>query len=107
MESAHPVAPTPRLDISSYVKDLRDAGKVKAGPSSTSQLKATVSDAEAETSAGLRPKKRKADPTSKTDTEPRLPASKKAKGKVSAQNLVPVPISNIHVGTTESCQHVR
>ncbi|KAF8126451.1 hypothetical protein K438DRAFT_1790467 [Mycena galopus ATCC 62051] len=92
IESAHPVASTPRLDISSYVKDLRDAGKVKAGPSSTSQLKATVSDAEAETSAGLRPKKWKVDSTSKTDTEPGLPASKKAKGKTRAVSTSGKPV---------------
>lgn len=78
MESAHPTTAAARMDITSYVKDLRNAGKVKAGPSSSSQLKTSLSDAEAETSSGLRPntKKRKSTGASKTDSEPELKKSK-------------------------------
>ncbi|KAJ7804241.1 hypothetical protein B0H14DRAFT_3775343 [Mycena olivaceomarginata] len=74
--------PTPRLDISSYVKDLRDAGKVKAGPSSTSQLKATVSDAEAETSAGLRPKKGRQTQRPRRTPNPDSPQVKRPKARL-------------------------
>ncbi|KAJ7834615.1 hypothetical protein B0H14DRAFT_3142295 [Mycena olivaceomarginata] len=61
---------TPTFAKTVITSNPRGAGKVKNGPSSTSQLEASVSDAEVETSAGLRPnaKKRKSSST-KTDTE--------------------------------------
>ncbi|KAJ7637231.1 hypothetical protein DFH06DRAFT_1433224 [Mycena polygramma] len=85
IESAHPLPlpiqsslPTPssHISVADLVKDFRDAGKVKKEPASTSDLKASTSAAHAETSDGLR-KKRKSD----TDTEPLAAPNKKAKGK--------------------------
>ncbi|KAJ7498355.1 hypothetical protein B0H11DRAFT_1909390 [Mycena galericulata] len=76
MESAHPPTGPPRMDITSYVENLRDAGKVKAGPvASSSKLKSSLSEAEAETTSGLRPdaKGKRKNPFgagSRTDTEP-------------------------------------
>ncbi|KAJ7865733.1 hypothetical protein B0H14DRAFT_3442758 [Mycena olivaceomarginata] len=63
IESAHP---EPKPTIGAFVKGFRDAGKL--GVASSSSVKASREEAEAETSAGLRPKKRKSDST--TDTEP-------------------------------------
>ncbi|KAJ7454025.1 hypothetical protein B0H11DRAFT_1926668 [Mycena galericulata] len=76
MESAHPPTGPPRMDITSYVENLRDAGKVKAAPgASSSKLKSSLSEAEAETTSGLRPnaKGKRKNPFgagSRTDTEP-------------------------------------
>ncbi|KAJ7718879.1 hypothetical protein DFH07DRAFT_973130 [Mycena maculata] len=72
MSSAHPPDPMARSDINSFVQNLRHAGKVKgAAPSSTSQTKSSLSDAELETNAGLRPKGQKRKTTqTRTDREP-------------------------------------
>ncbi|KAJ7685824.1 hypothetical protein B0H17DRAFT_1137310 [Mycena rosella] len=102
MESAHPPAAGPRIDITSFAEDLREKGKVKAGSSSSSKLKASVSDAEAETSSGLRPQKRKLVSSSRTDTEPSEPKRLKAEDsskalkkicgkKVEVQKLIFLP----------------
>ncbi|KAJ6504652.1 hypothetical protein C8R47DRAFT_1209923 [Mycena vitilis] len=100
MESAHPLPlpvqsslPTPssHISVADIVKDFRDAGKVKKEPASTSDLKASTSAAQAETSDGLR-KKRKSD----TDTEPLAAPNKKAKGKGKGKT-VPDPGKKIYV----------
>ncbi|KAJ7871196.1 hypothetical protein B0H14DRAFT_3570917 [Mycena olivaceomarginata] len=79
IESAHP---EPKPSIGAFVKGFRDAGKL--GVASSSSVKASREEAEAETSAGLRPKKRKSDST--TDTEP-PPTKKTNKGRKSQDKL--------------------
>ncbi|KAJ7020131.1 hypothetical protein C8F04DRAFT_1275489 [Mycena alexandri] len=78
MASSHPLptpsAPTTRFSVADIVKDFRDAGKVQKAPAKTSELKASSSVAHAETSEGLR-KKRKSD----TDTEPQVTHKKNKK----------------------------
>ncbi|KAJ7211378.1 hypothetical protein GGX14DRAFT_394288 [Mycena pura] len=56
IETAHP---EPKPNITSFVKGFRDAAKL--GSSSSVPIKASHEEAEAETNAGLRPKKRKFD----------------------------------------------
>ncbi|KAJ7759383.1 hypothetical protein DFH07DRAFT_940130 [Mycena maculata] len=103
MSSSHPREPAARLDINSFVNNLRTAGKANAAPSLSSQLKSSLSDAEIETTAGLRGKKRKI-PATKTDSEPEssnnnnkrskseLKAMKEKMGKqVQIQKLVFLP----------------
>ncbi|KAF8155224.1 hypothetical protein K438DRAFT_2026493 [Mycena galopus ATCC 62051] len=75
IESAHP---EPKPSVGSFVRGFRDAGKLAA--SNSLSVKASHKEAEAETSTGLRPKKRK----STTDTEPgssKKPNKGKAKEK--------------------------
>jgi hypothetical protein len=81
IESAHP---EPKPSIGAFVKGFRNAGKL--GVASSSSGKASREEAEAETSAGLRPKKRKSDST--TDTEP-PPTKKTNKGGKSQVWLIP------------------
>ncbi|KAJ7808401.1 hypothetical protein B0H14DRAFT_3762246 [Mycena olivaceomarginata] len=71
-----------RPSIGAFVKGFRDAGKL--GVASSSSVKASREEAEAETSVGLRPKKRKSDST--TDTEP-PPTKKTNKGGKSQDKL--------------------
>ncbi|KAJ7834795.1 hypothetical protein B0H14DRAFT_3461812 [Mycena olivaceomarginata] len=59
---------------------FRDAAKLGSSPSISAPVKASHEDAEAETSAGLRPKKRKSDTS--VDPPPKKP-NKGAKGKAS------------------------
>jgi hypothetical protein len=74
IESAHPEPPT---SAGTMVRGFRDAARFAS--SSSHSVKATHQEAEAEMSAGLRPKKRKSD----TDTEPPSKKShKEGKGKV-------------------------
>ncbi|KAJ7497851.1 hypothetical protein B0H11DRAFT_2226499 [Mycena galericulata] len=85
------------MDITSYVENLRDAGKVKAAPvASSSKLKSSLSEAEAETTSGLRPnaKGKRKNPFgagSRTDTEPEASQKRpKTEKKVVHEKLVPV-----------------
>ncbi|KAJ7459474.1 hypothetical protein B0H11DRAFT_2242547 [Mycena galericulata] len=93
MESAHPSAAAPRMNMTTFVNDLRTAGKVQAGPSSTLQLKSTLSEAEAETAGGLHPKpKRKFNQIgSRTDSEPES-SRKKSRTEVEKAEPKPVPV---------------
>ncbi|KAJ7340846.1 hypothetical protein DFH08DRAFT_938612 [Mycena albidolilacea] len=76
IESAHPEPPT---SAGTMVRGFRDAARFAS--SSSHSVKATHQEAEAEMSAGLRPKKRKSD----TDTEPPSKKShKEGKGKEKA-----------------------
>ncbi|KAJ7084088.1 hypothetical protein C8R44DRAFT_894234 [Mycena epipterygia] len=72
IESAHP---EPKPSVGTFIKSFRDAAKV--APTSIS-AKVSLEDAEAETSAGLRTKKRKSAASNSTDTEP--PSKKASKG---------------------------
>ncbi|KAJ7459196.1 hypothetical protein B0H11DRAFT_1924515 [Mycena galericulata] len=93
MESAHPSAAAPRMNMTTFVNDLHTAGKVQAGPSSTLQLKSTLSEAEAETAGGLHPKpKRKFNQIgSRTDSEPES-SRKKSRTEVEKAEPKPVPV---------------
>ncbi|KAJ7020116.1 hypothetical protein C8F04DRAFT_1403868 [Mycena alexandri] len=71
--SAHPQA---RPNVAAMVRGFQDAGKLRTAASISSSEKASREDAEAETSAGLRPKNSQ---KRKLDNAPE-PASKKNKG---------------------------
>lgn len=88
IDSAHP---EPKPAIGSLLRGFRDAGKLG---SSSHSIKASKEEAEAETSAGLRSKKRK----SETDTEP---PSKKPKAKKVRQFPPFSPSSFIHLSLQE------
>ncbi|KAJ7024504.1 hypothetical protein C8F04DRAFT_1192320 [Mycena alexandri] len=83
--SAHPQAPP---SVTALVRGFRDAGKI-AGPSSSSSVKAlnsssvkaSLQDAEAETSTGLRTKKRKSDAVAALPVKKSKPSKGKAKEK--------------------------
>jgi hypothetical protein len=77
IESAHP---EPKPSVTSFVKGFRDAAKLGSSSSISAPVKASHEDTEAETSAGLRPKKRKSDTS--VDPPPKKP-NKGAKGKAS------------------------
>jgi hypothetical protein len=77
IESAHP---EPKPSVTSFVKGFRHAAKLGSSSSISAPVKASHEDAEAETSAGLRPKKRKSDTS--VDPPPKKP-NKGAKGKAS------------------------
>ncbi|KAJ7030982.1 hypothetical protein C8F04DRAFT_1364794 [Mycena alexandri] len=70
IESAHPEV---KPKLKSFIRSYQDAGKVSAA--SSGSLKASPEEAAAETSAGLRPKKKR---PSETDI---APSAKKSKGK--------------------------
>ncbi|KAJ6469555.1 hypothetical protein C8R47DRAFT_1301263 [Mycena vitilis] len=77
IESAHPAPPLPpqrKVDVRTFVTGFKEKAKLASG---SGTAKASLEEATAETSAGLRPKKRK--PDTATDTEP--PSKKMDKGK--------------------------
>ncbi|KAJ7811403.1 hypothetical protein B0H14DRAFT_2606572 [Mycena olivaceomarginata] len=82
IESAHP---EPKPSVTSFVKGFRDAAKLGSSSSISAPVKASHEEAEAETSAGLRPKKRKSDTS--IDPPPKKP-NKSAKGKASIMGKV-------------------
>ncbi|KAJ7737023.1 hypothetical protein B0H14DRAFT_2638842 [Mycena olivaceomarginata] len=85
IESAHP---EPKPSVTSFVKGFRDAAKLGSSSSISAPVKASHEEAEAETSAGLRPKKRKSDTS--IDPPPKKP-NKSAKGKASIMGKVQKP----------------
>ncbi|KAJ7876067.1 hypothetical protein B0H14DRAFT_2568362 [Mycena olivaceomarginata] len=85
IESAHP---EPKPSVTSFVKGFRDAAKLGSSSSISAPVKASHEDAEAETSVGLCPKKRKSD--SSVDPPPKK-SNKGAKGKASIMGKIQKP----------------
>ncbi|KAJ7084733.1 hypothetical protein C8R43DRAFT_965245 [Mycena crocata] len=91
IESAHP---EPKCNLDTFIRGFKDAAKV--GSSSSLPVQTSRGEAAAETSAGLRPNKRKSD----TDTEPPSKKPNKGKGKAKSTEKLKIEEEPKVVGET-------